>query len=156
MVVEAALRDNGPGPVDKTIAFAMKLVDLLHHARTGEYAALSNVPIVLDIRIARVSVSSGIVEIPDAAVSASLENGERLIQDNRQAFLDAWQEVSNAADGVSLFRIDSLIWQVAKDIFDNRGRRDAAREAVLSTLKPLGLPSGFRQELAWCLTRALV
>lgn len=49
-------------PQDKTVAFAMKIFDLMHRIATGRYATFGvDVHIVADLRIARVSLSSGLL-----------------------------------------------------------------------------------------------
>jgi len=95
----------------KTIVFAMKIFDLLHRIAIGRYAAFVDVPIVADLRIARLSFSSGLVGAPRAqSVPSTLVAAGELLQRDPALFIDAWSRVSTAGRRLNLFRVDSLAW----------------------------------------------
>jgi N-glycosylase/DNA lyase len=142
-------------PQAKTIAFAMKIFDLLHKVATGAYVPFpARVPIVADLRIARVSFSSGLLE-PQVgqSVAAAMAQGGTYASSNTGDIIDAWSQVSDAANGLSLFRIDSLIWQIAETIYRYSTDRTAVVQHLLGDLVRVGaqpkVASTLATELTW-------
>jgi len=144
-------------PQAKTIAFSMKVFDLMHRTTTGHYATFPpDVPIVADLRIARVSLSSGLLrpadDAPVLAAMAAVAGAETVDQERVRA---VWAKVAQAAVRLSLFRIDSLAWQVAEPIYRRRRNRTAAEEAVRSVMDGYRPPDGCAGQVATELVAAL-
>jgi N-glycosylase/DNA lyase len=137
----------------KTIVFSMKIFDLMHKAETGEYISFPTcVPIIVDIRIGRVSFSSALIEPPLGwDIDRAIVGVNELLQRDKKRILSAWACVAEATGGLSLFRIDSLIWQVAEPIFKFRQDRMAAQEAVAATLRHYGCGD----DIAWSIGEEL-
>lgn len=143
-------------PDAKTIAFAMKVFDLLHKITTGGYASFpANVPIVADLRIARVSLSSGLLRPAGGSVQ------DAMVQVTKNGGFDSatvravWASVAEHAPGVSLFRIDSLVWQVAEPVHRLRQQGDAAKEAVAQALRRYHAPEAVARDVGAEITVAL-
>lgn len=144
-------------PQAKTVAFAMKMFDLMHRIATGKYVAFpSQVPIVADLRIARISFSSGLLAPPDGqTVAVAMAHGGHYASTNTGEIIAAWAQVSDQAQGVSLFRIDSLIWQVAGATYMCRSSPSAARSRIRATVEGYGANPKAAAEVADELTFAL-
>jgi len=67
----------------------------------------------------------------------------------------AWAQVCEHAGGVSLFRIDSLVWQVAADVYAFRADRNEAASRVRTVLSGYGATADAAALLASELTFAL-
>lgn len=141
----------------KTIVFAMKIFDLIHKAETGEYIRFpARVPIIVDIRIGRVSFSSGLIDPPLGwDIDRAMAETNALLQRDKKRILAAWARVSEAAGCLSLFRIDSLVWQVAEPIFKFRKDRSRAQKAVAATLRDYGCGDDIARSIGEELTYAL-
>lgn len=145
-------------PLDaKTIVFSMKIFDLLHCICQGKYADFGDrVPIIADLRIARLSFSAGLVAPPPGvAVPAAMVDAGILLQTNLRVFIDAWSDVSRLAGGLNLFRVDSLAWQLAQPIHEKRDDRRAARTTTEGILKSAGASSAAAARLSTELTFSL-
>lgn len=142
----------------KTIVFAMKMVDLLHRVRTGAYISFETpLPIVADLRIARVSYSSGIVAPPPGLpVLTAVERAARLLAGNRDVHLDAWQTVANEAGGLNLFRVDSLVWQLSAPIYSWRQQPAKVVPEVVRILRRRGASPETAKTVASALAGRLV
>jgi N-glycosylase/DNA lyase len=117
----------------------MKCFDLLHKAATGRYVVIEDAPIIVDLRIARVSLASGLIEIPGTSVVQSLQNAPEIASSHHQEIVKAWRDVQRQAGGLSLFRIDSLVWQVAEPIYEERHKKTRAIERVAKILTAFGM-----------------
>ena len=130
-------------PDDKTIVFAMKIFDLMHKADTDSYVRFpANIPIPADLRIGRVTLSCGLIEAPPGKrIDEAMESIDQVLNREKGRILSAWARVSEKAGGLSLFRIDSLVWQVGEPIFKHRHEPAAARAAVAKILEDYYCPA---------------
>ena len=130
-------------PDDKTIAFAMKIFDLVHKAETGRYVRFpASIPIPADLRIGRVTLACGLIDIPPGKqISNEMESIEKLLNKEKGRILAAWARVSDAAGGLSLFRIDSLVWQVGEPIFKYRRAPETAKKTISRILEGYSCPT---------------
>jgi len=119
-------------PDDKTIVFAMKIFDLMHKASTGNYVRFpAAIPIPTDLRIGRVTLACGLIDAPPGKrIDEAMESIDEVLSKEKGRILAAWTCVSETAAGLSLFRIDSLVWQVGEPIFRHRRDPAAAKAAV--------------------------
>ncbi|MFV1995576.1 MAG: N-glycosylase/DNA lyase [Verrucomicrobiales bacterium] len=124
----------------KTVVFAIKVFDLMHRIATNRYLDFpSRVPIVADLRIARVSLSSGLLSAPnDQQVKEALVQAGKYASKYTAEIIEAWARVSEGAGGLSLFRIDSLVWQVAEGIYKHRGNPPEAMSKTRKMLEGYG------------------
>ena len=74
-------------PDAKTIVFAMKCFDLLHKAKAGRYASFGDIPIIVDLRIARLSLTSGLLVVPGASMARALQEASTVATANHGALL---------------------------------------------------------------------
>ncbi len=100
----------------KTIVMAMKIVDLLQLARAGHYLDFgSEIPLPIDLRIARISLTSGLIAPREGgAVGQFMSQAGDIASAQRQLLIQAWRAVAEAAGGLQLLRVDSLAWQLAE------------------------------------------
>lgn len=105
-------------PDAKTVVMAMKIVDLMHLAKHEEYLDFgADVPLPVDLRIARLSLTSGLVhDSQGQPISHRDKDANEVASTNRPMLVEAWRSVSQAAGGISLLRIDSLAWQLAEHV----------------------------------------
>jgi len=128
----------------KTVVLAMKIYDIAHLIRHGEYLEFPyDIPIPCDLQVERVSRTSGL--------TTSAETDE---------VLDAWAELMQAVsdhldEHVSLLRIDSIVWQAGQVIGRHEPDREAARAALVSHFETVGLESDPARRLAEELTVAM-
>jgi N-glycosylase/DNA lyase len=128
----------------KTVVLAMKIYDIAHLIRHGEYLEFPyDIPIPCDLQVERVSRTSGITD--------SDETGE---------VMDAWAEVMRRVDErlgepVSLLRIDSVVWQAGQIIGKEEPDQAAARAALEEHFGDVGLQSDDAEYLATELTGAM-
>jgi hypothetical protein len=73
----------------------------------------------------------------------------------RNVIQHAWGAVARNASGISLLRIDGLIWQVGDVIYDNWKHRATAIRVVASKLRKFGTPDAIAERVATELTYAL-
>ena len=100
----------------KTVVMAMKLVDLLELAGSGNYLDFgTEIPLPIDLRIARISLTSGLIA-PTAGGSINQLMGRAgdIAADHRKILIEAWSAVATAAGDLQLLRLDSLAWQLAE------------------------------------------
>jgi N-glycosylase/DNA lyase len=143
-------------PDDKTIAFAMKVFDLQHRIATGRYAQFpTSVPIVADLRIARVSLSSGLLRPTDGSVQDAMANVTKEGGFDANVVREVWASVAEHTQGISLFRVDSLAWQVAEPVHRLRQQDEAAKEAVVQTLRRYHAPDAIAHVMGAEMTAAL-
>ena len=130
-------------PDDKTIVFAMKIFDLMHKAETGRYVRFpANIPIPVDLRIGRVTLACGLIDAPPGKrIDEAMESIDDVLSREKGRILAAWARVSEEAGGLSLFRIDSLVWQVGEPIFKNRLDPEAAKVAISKILEGYACPA---------------
>jgi N-glycosylase/DNA lyase len=146
----------GQRPDAKTIAFAMKCFDLIHKAKTDSYARIVDAPIIVDLRIVRISLTSGLLRIPARPLPELLQDATNVATAYHAHIVDAWRLVHEGVRDISLFRIDSLLWQVAELISENRGSRSEALARTASALVSTGLDQRAARLVATELTAALV
>lgn len=129
-------------PDDKTIVFAMKILDLMHKAETGSYIQFpANICIPADIRIGRVALASGLINAPPGmGIAEAMESIDQVLNREKEKILAAWAHVSEEARNLSLFRIDSLVWQVGESIFKNRRAPAVARRTIYENLVDYSCP----------------
>ena len=106
-------------PMDrKTIAFSMKVLDIVSLITRGKYADFPvRVPIPLNYHTAAMAIASGIIEIEE--VNYEWRKVEKLRDRHYDTFLRAWEYTAEKASKImekdlSLLRLDSLIWQLSK------------------------------------------
>lgn len=104
---------------NKTVVFAMKVYDIVNLLADGSYRTFpEDVTIPVDFHVRNVTTSAGLVpgdDPDDAAVS------------------DAWADVTTAVEDafqrpVSVFRIDSIVWQLGQIIYEAETPEPALRE----------------------------
>jgi hypothetical protein len=66
-----------------------------------------------------------------------------------------WVSVAEHAEGISLFRVDSLIWQVAEPVYQLRQQGEAAKDAVVQVLRRSYAPDAEAQDVGTEITTAL-
>ncbi|OYT57488.1 MAG: hypothetical protein B6U76_00860 [Desulfurococcales archaeon ex4484_217_2] len=122
-------------PQQKTIVFAMKVLDLITLIVKGHYAKFPpNVSIPLDMHVARMALTSGIVEYHWTGKLASTIV-EELMSRNPQVFRSAWAEVSRHVSEkigkhISLLRLDSLVWQIGRKAYETHYIRTLAKQKI--------------------------
>jgi len=89
------------------------------------------------------------------ALEQLMISAQQYAQLERAAILDAWAEVSECAGGLSLFRIDGLVWQVASVIHERRNRPAAAAAGVVAALRDYGASDTSAAQVGAELMRAL-
>jgi N-glycosylase/DNA lyase len=141
----------------KTIAAGVKVFDLLHKIETGTYVSFpAQVPILVDLRIARASLASGLLGYFDPqALEQLMVGAQRVANLERTTILSGWAGVSAYADDLSVLRIDGLLWQVATQIHELRDRPAMAAASVASGLCRFGAPGPSATRLGAELTYAL-
>ncbi|SIR88375.1 N-glycosylase/DNA lyase [Haladaptatus litoreus] len=129
----------------KTVVLSMKIFDIAHLIRHGEYLEFPHdIPIPCDLQVERVSRTSGIINT-----------------DKTTNILEAWAEVMALTsellnEHISLLRIDSIVWQAGQIIGKEEPDQSAAREALISHFKSVGIGRSERTRLADELTAAMV
>jgi N-glycosylase/DNA lyase len=128
----------------KTVVLAMKIYDIAHLIRHGEYLEFpSDIPIPCDLQVERVSRTAGIVDTDDSDVVMS-------------AWADVMDETTaRLGKHVSLLRIDSIVWQAGQIIGTHEPDRTAAREALVDHFETVGLSDEVADRLAEELTIAM-
>lgn len=120
-------RATGRSLDSKTIVFAMKIVDLLSLIIYGEYSRFRKIKYLpLDFHVARLTLLSGIVE-PEEQTNMSLEEAIQALMtqdEHRILVFKAWSKVAEnitetIGKHVSPLRIDSILWQLDKQIYRN-------------------------------------
>ena len=147
----------GQAPDAKTVALAMKMVDMLHRIVVGRYVTLAgSIPIVADFRVGRVCLSSGLLRAGD---DTNCLRAMELVADvtpiPQATVRDAWARVAAEASGLSLFRVDSLVWQIAEPIYQMRHDAEAGRAKISAFLRECGADHGSADRASRELTSAL-
>ncbi|WP_181685973.1 N-glycosylase/DNA lyase [Halorhabdus salina] len=125
----------------KTVALSMKVYDNAHLIQHGEYREFPpDIPIPCDLQVKRVSRTSGVTTDDDT---------ERVLQ--------VWNEVMDATSEqlgrhVSIFRIDSIVWQAGQIIGEHEPDARAARNALVEHFEDVGLANNEASPLARELT----
>lgn len=140
----------------KTIVFAIKILDLLHCCLTGRYTDVGlRAPIVADLRIARVTFSSGLLRpVGDVSAADAMAVAEAVMNKHPTPFVRGWDVVRDRGR-LNMLRLDSLLWQVAEPIYRHRyaapdGRRQVEMRLVLAgATRPLA--EAVAQELTFAL-----
>ncbi|MCD6444847.1 N-glycosylase/DNA lyase [Candidatus Bathyarchaeota archaeon] len=122
----------------KTVVFTVKVFDLFNLVVYGEYLSLPyDIPIPVDVHVARVALSSGIVG----------DVKEELVR-------RAWAMVAEGMSKrwrihVSLLRLDSLVWQIGKIMSRQRFERASCKDAIIRYLsRELKIPSEHARAIA--------
>jgi N-glycosylase/DNA lyase len=121
----------------KTIVLAMKIYDIAHLIRHGEYLEFPfDIPIPCDLQVERVSHTSGITD-----------------SEETDQVMSAWAEVMESVGDrldkhVSLLRIDSIVWQAGQIIGRHEPDREAAYTALMEHFDMVGLEQRPAQTLA--------
>jgi N-glycosylase/DNA lyase len=151
-------RAMNQAPDAKTIVAAMKGLDLMVKIETGQYAPFpETVPLLVDLRIARMSLASGLMgSFAPTDRELLMRRIDLYIEEERVAILDAWNVVSVGAGKLSLFRIDGLLWQVAEDVHRLRRHPRSAADAVTAKLAGYGAPPDTAALVAAELTAGLL
>lgn len=100
----------------KTVVMAMKLVDLLELAGSGNYLDFgTDIPLPIDLRIARISLTSGLIaSAAGGSIDQLMGRAGEIASEHRQVLIEAWRAVARAAGDLQLLRLDSLAWQLAE------------------------------------------
>lgn len=142
----------------KTIVFAMKTIDLLHRQATGRRMALpDDLPIPVDLRIARVSLAAGLLPPPPGlSVIPAMEEVEPIAADRRGEIIEGWRGVAREV-GLAAPALDSLLWQLAEPLHAERCDAERAEFAVAALMGTYGAPPEAARlaaaELTWALGR---
>jgi len=127
----------------KTISFTMKILDLISLIVNGYYAYFPvDLPIPVDEHIARMSVYSGILML-NPRPKTPTEIGSAALR-FRNLIVRGWSEVARGVSSIiskriSIFRIDSLIWQLSKAASSVGYARHRAVEAMKKRLVEIGI-----------------
>lgn len=84
-----------------------------------------------------------------------MEDGNRYVARNKRSILAGWQTVGENTGGLSLFRIDGLIWELGEIIHLKRQRRADAWAVAATLLRDRGADRAVADAVAAELTRAL-
>ena len=105
----------------KTVVFSMKVFDLIHLMLKGKYLDFpEDIPIPVDFHIRNVAISSGIVD----------ENASD--DEVRRAWMNVLREVNKCiSPKINLLRIDSVVWQVGKIMYENNFDRNRVRKELV-------------------------
>jgi N-glycosylase/DNA lyase len=139
----------------KTIVFAVKLVDLMGLQATGERGSLPlDMPIAVDIRVARAAIASGIVRSSAGDRAATLlGHTMQQLPESRDPYVEAWGLVAKETK-LSPLRLDSAVWQAAGHL--SRGTSPAvARSSIAAMLVGYGADVEAAKTIAAELTHAL-
>jgi len=125
----------------KTVVLAMKIYDIAHLIRHGEYLEFPHeIPIPCDLQVERVSHTSGVTQSDDKVEVLA-------------TWADVMEEVSEQLGRhVSLLRIDSIVWQAGQIIGNHEPDRSGARTALVEHFEAVGLGHDHAQTLAEELT----
>jgi len=112
----------------KTIVFSLKMICYAYRARYGRaFVAPFNIPIPVDSRVAKLSWTSGVVDVEGASpkrwgdVVEAVMSGPRVAQ-------RAWSAVAKKS-GIPPLHLDSILWLVGGFVDRRRTREEAVKEA---------------------------
>ncbi len=142
-------------PHAKTIVFSIKLVDLMYLQATGRRARLpADMPIAVDIRVARASFASGILyDTAGTPVEVLMRQPTEVLLASRDPHVEAWNLVAGRT-GLSPLRLDSLVWQAAAHLRPGLGAA-SARSSIAGLLVGYGAEPATATRVAAELTHAL-
>ncbi|MCU4800254.1 N-glycosylase/DNA lyase [Halobacteria archaeon HArc-gm2] len=125
----------------KTVVLAMKIYDIAHLIRHGEYLEFPwEIPIPCDLQVERVSRTSGVNE--GGTTTEILETWAAVMEG-----------VSERLDQhISLLRIDSIVWQAGQIIGEHEPDANVARDALTDHFQTVGIDQEPANELASELT----
>ncbi|RKD86251.1 N-glycosylase/DNA lyase [Halopiger aswanensis] len=121
----------------KTVVLAVKAYDEFNLIVNGEYLDLpTDVPIPCDLQVKRVARAAGIVEDESTGI-----------------VMDAWADVMDQVNAilerpVSMFRVDSIVWQAGQIISDHNDQKNPSQQALRTHFKNTGLSEEQAQRLA--------
>jgi len=106
---------------NKTVVFSMKVFDLIHFMLKGKYLDFPlDIPIPVDFHIRNVAISSGIID----------ENASD--EEVRRAWMNILREVNKRiSPKINLLRIDSVVWQVGKIMYENNFDKNRVRKKLV-------------------------
>ena len=112
----------------KTIVFSIKMICYAYRARYGRaLIAPFSIPIPLDSRIAKLSWTSGVVDIEGASLRTWSDVIEALMNKPRIA-QRAWSAVAKKS-GIPPLHLDSILWLIGSFVDRRRAREEAVKEA---------------------------
>jgi len=140
----------------KTIAFAMKVLDLITILVHGDYAGFKDVYYIpVDYHVARMSIYSGVIEVDPMLSRGSVSNiAEELTNEPyKNMIIEAWYQVSRIASKllnktINVFRIDTLLWRVSKTFSDNYPKNRAINEVVNLLVKEADIEESIARDIA--------
>jgi N-glycosylase/DNA lyase len=134
----------------KTIVMGMKMVDQMYKIVTEKYLDFNpRIPIGVDSRIAKISLSSGLVSPPNGMTVVQAIKGQRLdefTKAKKKDIIGAWDGVLSNTNTISILRIDSLAWQLG-EIVNAKG--------IAVKLALYGTDAAMAESIAYELTAAL-
>ena len=132
-------------PMDyKTIAFAMKVLDLISLISNGHYAEFPiDPPIPVDDHVARMSIYSGIIHV-EKLLKTPEEVKEAASKISKNLIIRAWGTIAEKTSAkigksISVLRVDSLVWQLSKVASTVKYRKNAAVKAIQLYLVEIGI-----------------
>jgi len=112
----------------KTIVFSIKMICYAYRARYGRaLIAPFSIPIPLDSRIAKLSWTSGVVDVEGASLRAWSDVIEALMGKPR-IVQRAWSAVAEKS-GIPPLHLDSILWLIGSFVDRRRAREEAVKEA---------------------------
>ena len=116
-------------PWRKTIAFAMKVFDIVSLVCRNRYLKFSEMWIPVDFHIRELTI---IFKLADESAK-------------NKAIIETWREISSrveriAQNGINLFRIDSVLWQIGNLMYEReKGGHVWNKEKVLGYMLRIGV-----------------
>lgn len=134
----------------KTVVMAMKLVDLLELAGSGNYLDFgTEIPLPIDLRIARISLTSGLIApAGGGSINQFMGRAGEIASEHRQVLIEGWRAVAKAAGDLRLLRLDSLAWQLAEAAGTAEWESDATKRLTAAG-SSLDAARRFAAELNW-------
>ena len=112
----------------KTIVFSIKMICYAYRARYRRaLIAPFNIPIPLDSRIAKLSWTSGVVDVEGASLRTWSDVIEALMGKPR-IVQRAWSAVAEKS-GIPPLHLDSILWLIGSFVDRRRAREEAVKEA---------------------------
>lgn len=112
----------------KTIVFSLKMICYAYRARYGRaFVAPFNIPIPVDSRVAKLSWTSGVIDVEGASLRRWGDVVEAVMSRPRVA-QRAWSAVAKKS-GIPPLHLDSILWLVGGFVDRRRTREEAVKEA---------------------------
>jgi len=112
----------------KTIVFSLKMICYAYRARYGRaFVAPFNIPIPVDSRVAKLSWTSGVIDVEGASPRRWGDVVEAVMSRPRVA-QRAWSAVAKKS-GIPPLHLDSILWLVGGFVDRRRTREEAVKEA---------------------------